>query len=110
MRYAASRSCKHKYFFNGAVFDFENMGKSIGYCPAKRLKTIYKQSKIFPALSKYEYVMDLYNQDFRSAFGCLSGELILDLFEYLNTKEILQSYFTHYIMYTRSTPTTSFTS
>jgi hypothetical protein len=34
----------------------------------------------------------LYNKDHCSTFECLSGELILELFEYFNTKEILQSF------------------
>jgi hypothetical protein len=36
--------------------------------------------------------VNFYNKDFSSTFECLSGELILDLFEYFNTKEILQSF------------------
>ncbi len=35
----------------------------------------------------------MYNQDHYSTFECLPGELILELFEYFNTKEILQSFF-----------------
>ncbi len=34
----------------------------------------------------------MYNTDCYSTFESLSGELILELFEYLNTKEILQSF------------------
>jgi hypothetical protein len=38
------------------------------------------------------YYLNLYNTDCYSTFESLSGELILELFEYLNTKEILQSF------------------
>ncbi|CAF0874539.1 unnamed protein product [Rotaria sordida] len=31
-------------------------------------------------------------QNFRSTFQCLSGEIILKIFEYFNTKEIFQSF------------------
>jgi hypothetical protein len=37
----------------------------------------------------FEFVQ---NKDCCSSFECLSGELILKLFEYFNTKEILQSF------------------
>ena len=36
--------------------------------------------------------MNLYNTDSCSTFECLSGELIFDIFEYFNMKEIFQSF------------------
>jgi hypothetical protein len=39
------------------------------------------------------YCANLYNKEHCSTFECLSAELILDLFEYFNTKEILQTFF-----------------
>jgi hypothetical protein len=36
--------------------------------------------------------LNFYNKGFSSTFESLSGELILNLFEYFNTKEILESF------------------
>jgi hypothetical protein len=70
------------------------MEKSIDDRPAKRLKTTFEQSKIFLYfISEYPICyLNFYDKDFCSTFECLSAELILNLFEYFNTKEIFQSF------------------
>ncbi|CAF1391900.1 unnamed protein product [Rotaria sordida] len=50
------------------------MEESIDHRPSKRFKITREQNRC-------------------STFECLSGELILELFEYFNTKEIFQSFF-----------------
>jgi hypothetical protein len=93
MAYAASHSAHHSYFCSLTVFDIKDMEKSIDDPPSKRFKTTSKQSKIFVYLMKFWlYHLIFYNKDICSTFECLSGELILNLFEYFNTKEILQSF------------------
>ncbi|CAF3229562.1 unnamed protein product [Rotaria socialis] len=49
------------------------MEQSIDCCPTKRLRTTYEQNSC-------------------STFECLSDELIFDIFEYFNMKEIFQSF------------------
>jgi hypothetical protein len=60
------------------------MAESIEYHQSKRLKITHEDQSIYHSNS--------YNKEHYSTFESLSGELILDLFEYFNTKEILQTF------------------
>ena len=60
------------------------MAENIEYPQTKRLKVTHEDQSTFGSNS--------YNKEHYSTFESLSGELILDLLEYFNTKEILQTF------------------